>query len=409
MMNKKENNKEIFSTDFNMTLEEYQKLVRITPSFYWVNVLKTSMVEIIIILIMSVIYKLDITTTIIISMITICTLMLLYKIKIDWLAKRYYDSYKAKQMLTSSKVTFFDTYLTKTNANIQVKIDYQQIDKIIETESNLYIYNKNTVCIVNKKQCQEPELDFIRNINSEKYKIKINPKKKSFSNKNINPIFLKILFWLTILSFFGAVLTIRTIAKDMSSSLITEKMWIFWLWLPLPILSIIIGHRYKNKKAKNSGYVISILLIVVGSFCVVMPVRRVTYNKIKPYEEILKVDIPKDGDYIQKRYATYFDLDKKNVIVTEAFFHDSVELTEFEQNIVKGQNWINFKEVSLNLKSLIPYQMLQRECKECYITIYNENTQKYNDIEEIKTGHKMHVALYNLEKNEMEINTYELE
>ena len=42
-------------------------------------------------------------------------------------------------------------------------------------------------------------------------------------------------------------------------------MWVFWLWLPLPILSIIIGHRSKNKnkKAKNniiSGYIIGILL-----------------------------------------------------------------------------------------------------------------------------------------------------
>lgn len=95
--------------------------------------------------------------------------------------------------------------------------------------------------------------------------------------------------------------------------------------------------------------------------------------------------------------------------VTEAFFQNSLKLKKFEQNIVNGQNWINFKTISNELEPLIPYQMIHRECKKCYITIYNEKTQEYNTVTRIKENYKMHVALYDLEQHQLEINTYEFE
>lgn len=409
-------NKKIFSTDFNMTWDEYRKMMILTPEFYWWNVFKTSIVEIIIILFISVIYKLNITTAVIIGVITICFVMILYKVKIEWLIKKHYNYYKKNRMISDKvTITFFDNYLIKKSDNIEIKLNYDQVKKIIETENNFYIYGNNAAVIINKEECKEKEEEFLRNINSKIYYKKNKLKKnKEEVNAKDNTFLLNLLFYITIFSFFGAVLTIRAIAKEVPSSLITEKMWVFWLWLPVPILSIIIGYKLKNqnKKAKSNiifGCVICVLLIVFGSFCVVMPIGRIPYNKIKPYEEILKINIPRDGDYIQQKYRTYFDLDKKNVTVTEAFFQNSLKLKKFEQNIVNGQNWINFKTISNELEPLIPYQMIHRECKKCYITIYNEKTQEYNTVTRIKENYKMHVALYDLEQHQLEINTYEFE
>lgn len=89
-------NKKLFSTDFNMTWDEYKKMMILTPEFYWLNVFKTSIVEIIIISIISIIYKLNITTAVIIGVITICFVMILYKAKIEWLIRKYYNYYKKK-------------------------------------------------------------------------------------------------------------------------------------------------------------------------------------------------------------------------------------------------------------------------------------------------------------------------
>lgn len=101
-------NKKIFSTDFNMTWDEYRKMMILTPEFYWWNVFKTSIVEIIIILIISVIYKLSITTSVIISVITIGFVIILYRVKIEWLIRKYYNYYKKNGMLGEIvKVTFF--------------------------------------------------------------------------------------------------------------------------------------------------------------------------------------------------------------------------------------------------------------------------------------------------------------
>ncbi len=187
----------------------------------------------------------------------------------------------------------------------------------------------------------------------------------------------------------------------------------FWLWLPLPILSTIIGYRSKNKnkKAKNniiSGYIISILLIFFGSFCITMPTKRINYNKIKKYEDVFMVDFPRKGDYIQQKYETYFDSDKKNVIVTEGFFKNVTELKDLEQEILKNEKWIPLKNISDELKFLVPYQMLNRECNNCYIIIYNESNKKYNTFTNQNKNNKVHVALYDIEKKQIEINTYEI-
>lgn len=91
-------NKELFSTSFNVTWEEYKKMMMNIPEFYWLNVFRTSIVEIIIVLLMAVICKFNITTTLIIVAIIICFIMILYKVKIEWLIKKYYNYYKKKRL-----------------------------------------------------------------------------------------------------------------------------------------------------------------------------------------------------------------------------------------------------------------------------------------------------------------------
>lgn len=138
-------------------------------------------------------------------------------------------------------------------------------------------------------------------------------------------------FLLTILSIYGAILTSGLVSKNKPSSLFNESIWVFWLWLPIPIISIILGFKYEKngfKCTKNiiGGFIVGILLLVFGSFTFIMPSPKINYNKINNYKEILNVDFPKKGILIQENSESAFDDDKINVVVTQAFYDDTTDL-----------------------------------------------------------------------------------
>lgn len=57
---------------------------------------------------------------------------------------------------------------------------------------------------------------------------------------------LIILFILTIFSIYGASLTLDVVLGDKPAILSNDYIWVFWFWLPIPILSIILGFKYKS-------------------------------------------------------------------------------------------------------------------------------------------------------------------
>lgn len=297
-----------------------------------------------------------------------------------------------------------------------MKLSYDKLKKIVETETNFYmLYSNGTALIVNKKDCKDDGEEFIRKINSKIFHKKFNSKKnKNKTGTKDNYLLLELLFCASIFCIPGALYTLCKIIMDTPTNFIDSKMWVLWLWVPIPILSIIIGFMEikKNKKATNNiicGFIVSIILIEFGGISIVGPTGKASYDKIKSYEDVLMISIPKDGDYIQRRYEKYFDSDKKNVVTTEAFFKESQELKEFEQNIANNSNCQDFKTIPIKLKALIPFPMTREECRKCYITIYNEQLKEYNTVPENKDNYKIHVALYNFEQHKLEINTYEFE
>lgn len=110
--------------------------------------------------------------------------------------------------------------------------------------------------------------------------------KEKTRNIKLISIFMIILFIITICSLWGALWSVSLVDEinPQHGLNFTKNMWAFWCWLPIPILSIILGFKYKKvglKCTKNivGGFIIGFLLLVYGSFSL-FPTFSQDYNKI---------------------------------------------------------------------------------------------------------------------------------
>ena len=400
-------NKEIFKTKFEYTWEEYKKGQMYNHSLYWNNVLFISIIEILIILFATILFDYGKFALILCFFVFVINLVV-YKVRFETVIKKSYNVQKKKNLLSKYATTFFyENYLIRKNDMLEIKLNYKDIKKIIETDTNFYIFsNFGSIMAISKSDLNENNEEFIRNINKDKLKIK--SEIKELDNKK--SLFLKGLFILTIFVVFISVETVNIVCKNIPNSFITEKMYIFLLWLPIPLLSIILGFIYKKKSNVVVGIVVSLYLFMFGIFNLVLPIGVIEYGEIKKYEEFLNIEFPKTGKYIQNKYEIYTDNDMKDYIITEAYFDDEYDQKNFELNIFNENRWMKFSlDVVDKYDDLIPEHMHYEIDNDNYIIIYNKNTKEYNteiekniDLE----NNEMLVALYYCDENYLEMIEY---
>ena len=94
--------------------------------------------------------------------------LVLYPLIIWWFQNRHikkvYQSNKVLQNAVST-YTFYEAYFTETNEFDHTKLEYQKLDKIIETKTNFYLMiSKNQGFILTKENFPEGLIEFLRSI-----------------------------------------------------------------------------------------------------------------------------------------------------------------------------------------------------------------------------------------------------
>lgn len=410
-MNKKQS--PLFSIESCLTLDEYKQMFKSIPAFYWSIVKAVAVRELIIILIISLIYKTPILGTIIIYISVLLLSIIIYKIKIDWLAETVYKKYTKKFNLEGTTYfDFYDSYLVIKNDNLERKIEYSDISNLIETETNFYLQfiRLNTVINIRKSDCDKESIDFIKSL-SNSYKKYESKELKQVENKTLVKNILLILFILTIISIYGASFTLNIVLGNKPAILSNDYLWVFWFWLPIPILSIILGFKYKKygfKTTKNivAGFIIGILLLEFGSFSFIFPSMEIEYKNINNYKEMLNVDFPSKGILTQEKYDALFDEDKTNITNTQAFYKSSDNLKHFEKSIKNGENWIKATEIKTELNLLIPYQLRNSISESCYFLIFNQDADEYNKVPSSQGKYHIYVSLYDFDNKLLQINDF---
>ena len=273
--------KKLYSCECMVNAKEYGQMAKYFPKkMYWVLVINGLYKNLILTAIVAILYM-NFLITLIFFIISQLLIMIFYKTRLSSLSEKVFRSQLKKRSILTDEVTcqyeFYDDYFIRKEESITLKIDYSEIEKCVETDTNFYLeYGKrNIINIIQKNCCDLDLITFIRgkfsnleNHLGEKQKIKI--------KKIKNPSFVKkmmiVLFVLTIASLWFAIGMADYVAKlmNIASSEDSKTLWICWVWLPIPIASFYLGYKYQKMGLhciKNiiAGLIIGMFLLFLGA------------------------------------------------------------------------------------------------------------------------------------------------
>lgn len=222
---------------------------------------------------------------------------------------------------------------------------------------------------------------------------------KRFSNKQIRMLMI-ILFIVTLAVLHIALIFLFIITENAPSVLVFDYTWIFWCFIPIPLLSIILGYHFKKKglKCKKNiiaGIIMTTLLFIFGLSWLGDPNDLTDYQEFYQYNKYLGVTLPSEATYVKSKYT----LEGIVLIHHNLFFSNYEEIDKMLNEIKENSNWKLKEDLSTNISFLIPFRNSCSGSNSCYYSVYIEELDKYN-VYPIEAG-DYHIVVMNFNKNDL--------
>ena len=283
------------------------------------------------------------------------------------------------------------------------KIYFSDIEKsqsfrnylLLEIAGQSYIIKKNTLL---------PDSALIHFCRNSPDKI------KAQTPKNALRTISNLLFILSIctiwFSLFGTVILIAINHKPMP-----ENMWVFFVFLPIPLASIIYGFYlkikgYAYKKNVIVGVIMAVLLSIYGSFTFIFAdAYSHTNEPILNAEKMLNIDIPIHSQITTQEYNNGMSSPRGIIYSESAIYFKSGTAKEFERDLPNDPKWIS--SIPNNLIGITSYQCEWTESN--YYIIYNADTGEFNKLPEKSGTYHFINVLYDTKNNTMKIVEYQID
>lgn len=413
---KKKNEKCLFSCESVVDGYEYKKMAKYFPKrMYWVFVIRGTIFNVIISALIALTTQSWIAT--LIFLIAYEIYLLIYcKVRLEPMAEKVHNArLKRGEIEVNFETKFYEDYFIRKGEKSSVTIDYSEITRCVENDTNFYLEyaKKNMIIIIQKNRCDLELISFIRNKfsnlennlgDTSSYK----GIKKAKNTKLINTLMI-ILFIATLCCLWGAMWSVSLINEinPQHGFNFTKNTWVFWCWLPIPISSIILGFIYNGKGLKCTknivaGFIIGFLLLVYGAFSL-FPTFSEDYSKINDYKQYIDASIPSNGELEIQNWETYFDDDKTEYAIINAYY-DKEDVSILENSIEESNNWILSTKLKSELKILLPTQF--RSSDNVYYSIYNKTTNEYNTIPNESGEYEIYSMYYDKSLKQLSIHKY---
>lgn len=413
---KKKNEKCLFSCESVVDGYEYKKMAKYFPKrMYWVFVIRGTIFNVIISALIALTTQSWIATLIFLVAYEIY-LLIYYKVRLEHMAEKVHNArLKRGEIEVNFETEFYEDYFIRKGEKSSVTIDYSEITRCVENDTNFYLEyaNKNMVIIIQKNRCDLELINFIRNKfnnlennlgDTSSYK----GIKKVKNTKLINTLMI-ILFIATLCCLWGAMWSVSLINEinPQHGFNFTKNTWVFWCWLPIPVASIILGFIYNGKGLKCTknivaGFIIGFLLLVYGAFSL-FPTFSEDYSKINDYKQYIDASIPSNGELEIQNWETYFDDDKTEYSIINAYY-DKEDVSILENSIEESNNWVLSTKFKSELKILLPSQF--RSSDNVYYSIYNKTTNEYNTIPNESGEYEIYSMYYDKSLKQLSIHKY---
>lgn len=397
----------VYKYEGYVNVEEYKKMAKYFPNrMYYQYVALLLFYNLIICSILSIISR-NFWSSISLFLVFQAIGMIYLKIRLEHVASLIYlKRNNGNGENRELKVEFYNDYLISIWPNLSIKINYKDIERLVENDTNVYLENgkNNVVIMLLKEKCNKDIIEFLKRKVERSEKIISNPTK--LENTSIVSRGLFLLFIFTILSLFVADSIHDALNSSINPILAQYKdKWIYLLFMTIPISSIILGIKYKDKgyKCKKNivgGAIITFFLITHVFICCSPFIKD--YSKINDYKDILNIELPKEGmlEVLDiGKYNPYTSSEDQRIYV----YYD--KNTNLENSLKNSKTWELSTKISPELKDLIPKTMTQE--KSSYISIYNGTTNEYNKLPTEKGVYKIYVMKYYLDDKTLEIHQYD--
>ena len=185
-----------------------------------------------------------------------------------------------------------------------------------------------------------------------------------------------ILFWTTLISPMVSFSMASMIGEANIFGVvgIIRYSWVMLLFIPIGILSILIGFKLKNSAQKyKKNFIVSFiclpLLIIFGSYRFIFN-NAVSYdvNEVSIIEEKINLEIPDDIKVATNKLDIY------NISYLKIINSESKDM--FEQEVRNNQLWQ--KELKSEIKSLLPLDIQYESEIFEYFVFFNITSNEYN-------------------------------
>ncbi len=283
------------------------------------------------------------------------------------------------------------------------KIHYDDIGKI-ETVENYFLIHVERQCYIMKKDCLDPESALMTI-----YKNSPNKEEEKQPWDKFRTVSL-LLFLLSIGTIGGAMLVVFILTG--LNKAITENMWAFFLFLPIPIASILYGFYlkkkgYKYKKNIIVGFIMAIVLCIYGSFTFLFGnVYSHSDAPIEKAEYLLQIDIPPHSQINTQDWTVGTqNVPRGYIYSTTDIYFDDGDVKEFESSLDVDDKWLS--SIPAGIVG-ITSDFCETHTSDYYI-IYNKDTGEFNKLPPENGTYDFINVLYNAENNTMKLVEYQIE
>lgn len=306
----------------------------------------------------------------------------------------HYDIYDNYFVLNISK----NDEIKKT-----LKVYYEEIEKIESFGKYMFLYVDGQRYIIKKDSLSKnSQFHSFCHINTEKVEVK--------NMKDSLKIVSILLFIFSIATIWGA-LACTAIVTAINFSF-SENMWIFFLFTPIPIASLIFGFYlkkkgYKYKKNIVVGIVMTTLLCIYGSFTFIFfNAYSHSEEPILKIEEMLSIDIPEHSQINTKDWTKGTQTSPRGYIFSTSdiyFKKDAVK--EFEEKLPSDSKWLN--TIPNDIIGITSYLCDFQEYD--YFILYNTQTKEFNQLPSESGKYRFINIMYSTDSNTMTLVEYEIE
>lgn len=322
--------------------------------------------------------------------------LILKKTKYKYIIEYYFYKIIFKRKC-NYQLLFYDDCFKIVYDTYKKEYLYSNVSELIETDDLFFLKCNRELIIVDKTECKGDCIMFIRNkINNttnllgDKYKIE---NRISLTKKDKIKYFSIIL---SILSLLLGIITWVIVSKWYPNALSLSVIWVFLLFVPFPIISIILC--IKNNCLKNCIFHIIILIIMLISGYnskIFNDNFKKQYDSCFEFEKIFNIKLPNKGDY----YRISWDISEHRLLASNYIL---IEKNSFSLD----ENYIEFNEFINDFKSYIPDDMLLESNETSRFVIYFRENNVFNKIPDDKKNEKVYLLMYNKSKNFIQIDSY---